>query len=357
MTTADAAMSSLPAPARMWRAFAERDPAFEGVFLVAVRTTGIFCRPTCPARRPRRENVEFFADAASARAHGFRACKRCRPLEAQLFAPPLVERLRTLVESEPEARIGDKELARIGVEPSTARRQFRKHFGLSFQAWQRAHRLGIALGSVREGARVIEAQQQGGFESGSGFRAAVERHFGAAPSRAARHAGLLARWIETPLGSMLLVADEEGLRLADFVDRRAMEQQVLGLRERLGQPIVPGSNAHLRAAAAQLLEYFRGERREFDLVLKPAGSEFELRVWTALGRIPCGETRSYAEIAAELRRPGAQRAVGTANGRNPLAVVVPCHRVIRSDGSLSGYGGGVWRKRWLLDHEGRARPR
>ncbi len=339
----------------MWRAFLERDAAFDGLFLVAVRTTRIFCRSTCPARRPRRENVEFFARASEAEGAGYRACKRCKPLEPG--APALVRRLCALVEGARGQRIGDKQLAALGIDPSTARRQFQRSMGQSFQAWQRAQRLGRALDGVRRGSRVIEAQLSGGFESSSGFRSAVERHFGAAPSRAAAVRTLLARWVESPLGTLLLLADEAGLRLVEFAVEERLEREIRDLRARLDAVVVPGTNAHLAAAERQLAQYFAGERTRFELALTPLGSPFELAVWKELRRIPFGETRSYAEIAREVGRASAQRAVGTTNGRNRLAIVIPCHRVIRGDGSLSGYGGGVARKRWLLDHERRVAAR
>ena len=338
--------------ARMWRAFLERDPDFDGLFLVGVSSTRIFCRPTCPARRPKRENVAFFARASEAQSAGFRACKRCHPLED---APALVRKLRRLVERSHGRRIGEKQLAQLGIDPSTARRQFQRHLGQSFQAWQRAQRLGAGLASVRNGTRVIEAQLASGFESASGFRAAVERHFGRAPARAAGLRVLQTRWVDSPLGTLLLAADEEGLRLVEFAVEERLEREIAQLRAALGVVLAPGRNSMLVAAEAQLAQYFAGERTRFDLALAPSGTEFERRVWAELGRIPFGETRSYAEVAERIGRAGAQRAVGTANGRNRLAIVIPCHRVIRGDGELSGYGGGVARKRWLLDHERRGR--
>jgi AraC family transcriptional regulator, regulatory protein of adaptative response / methylated-DNA-[protein]-cysteine methyltransferase len=336
--------------ARMWRAFLERDADFDGSFLVAVRSTKIFCRPTCPARRPKRENVEFFALASEAQRAGFRACKRCHPLED---SPALVRRLRGLVEKARGRRIGEKELAQLGIDPSTARRQFQRHLGQSFQAWQRAQRLGAGLSSVRNGTRVIEAQLASGFESASGFRAAIERQFGAAPARAARVPVLHTRWVESPLGTLLLAADEQGLRLVEFAVEDRLEREIADLREALGAVLVHGRDARLAAAEAQLAQYFAGKRTRFELELAPLGTDFEQRVWSGLGEIPFGETRSYAEVAERIGRAGAQRAVGTANGRNRLAIVIPCHRVIRGDGELSGYGGGVARKRWLLEHERR----
>jgi AraC family transcriptional regulator of adaptative response/methylated-DNA-[protein]-cysteine methyltransferase len=335
----------------MYRALLARDPAYEGVFFVGVKTTGIFCRPTCRAKKPRAENVEFFASAADALHGGYRPCRLCRPMDRVPPPPAIVTRLLRAVEAAPAARLADKDLAALGVDPSTARRRFRAYYGLTFQAYQRARRLGRALHAVRAGRPVIDVQLAGGYESTSGFRAAFLRVFGK-PPRGARAAGcLLARRLDTPLGRMLALADGQGLRLLEFVDRRGLENEIARLRRRLHCAVVPGTNAVLAATETQLRRYFAGKRLEFDLPLAPVGSPFQQNVWAALRRIPPGATRSYAEIAAEVDRSGAQRAVGRANGSNILAIIIPCHRVIGSDGSLTGYGGGVWRKQRLLDHE------
>ena len=164
---------------------------------------------------------------------------------------------------------------------------------------------------------------------------------------------MFAERIETPLGSMLAIADDEGLRLLEFVDRRAMERELTILRRRLHTNVVPGEHRHLDAIRSQLADYFSGKNLEFDLPLAPVGSEFQLRDWKLLCSIPAGETRSYSWMAEKMGDPAMRRAVGRANGENMLCIVIPCHRVIRADGTLCGYGGGLWRKKWLLDHERR----
>ncbi len=343
--------TSLPSSRVMYRALTRRDSTYEGVFVVGVKTTGIFCRPTCRARKPRPENVEFFATPTEALHDGYRPCRMCRPMDREAPPPPAVATLLRAVEANPTHRLADKELAELGVDPSTARRRFRAYYGMTFQAYQRARRMGLALHQVRAGRPVIDAQLDGGYESSSGFRGAFQRIFGQPPQDADAAACLLARRFETPLGKMLALADGQGLRLLEFVDRRGLENEILRLRRRLKCAVVPGSNAALEAVETQVRRYFAGEPVAFDLPLAPVGSPFQQRVWAALQRIPRGATKSYAEIAAEVGRPGAQRAVGHANGSNMLSIVIPCHRVIASDGSLSGYGGGVWRKQRLLDLE------
>jgi AraC family transcriptional regulator of adaptative response/methylated-DNA-[protein]-cysteine methyltransferase len=342
---------TLPTLPQMLRAFLDGDPAAEGIFIVAVRTTGIFCRPTCPARKPRPENVEFFADPEEALLGGYRPCKRCRPMDGAKRAPALVDRLRAAVEDDPTGRISDKELTALGIDPSTARRQFKRYVGMTFYAYQRSRRMGLALRDVKTGRDLLSVGLEGGYQSASGFRDAFAKVFGRPPSDARDASCLLARRLETPLGTMLALADDAGLHLLDFVDRRGLERKILAIRKSLDRVIVPGDHPHLDAIAAGLDAYFAGERLTFDVPLVPLGSPWQRQVWDHLLTILPGETKSYSQMADELGRPSARRAVGNANGLNYLSIVIPCHRVIRSDGSLCGYGGGLWRKQWLLDHE------
>jgi AraC family transcriptional regulator, regulatory protein of adaptative response / methylated-DNA-[protein]-cysteine methyltransferase len=341
----------LPPADMMYRALVNRDSSFEGIFFVGVRTTGIFCRPTCPAKKPARENVDFFPTPSEALHGGYRPCLRCRPMDPDKRPPDLIERLRAEVERAPGGRLTDKELTALSIDPSTARRQFKRHYGMTFQAYHRARRMGLALREVRRSGRVEEAKNGSGFESASGFREAFTRIFGDSPSVAKSRGCMFAERIETPLGTMLAVADDNGLRLLEFADRRALETELAALRQRLKTNVVPGEHRYLDAIRGQLARYFSGENLEFDIPLAPVGSDFQLRTWELLRSIPIAETRSYSWMAGQLGIPKARRAVGRANGTNMLSIIVPCHRVIRADGSLCGYGGGLWRKKWLLDHE------
>jgi AraC family transcriptional regulator of adaptative response/methylated-DNA-[protein]-cysteine methyltransferase len=341
----------LPSFEAMYRALVNRDPSFEGIFFVGVRTTGIFCRPTCAAKKPARENVDFFATPSEALHGGYRPCLRCHPMDPGKRPPKLIERLRAEVERAPDGRLTDKELAAIAIDPSTARRQFKRHYGMTFQAYYRARRLGLALREVRRGGRVDEAKNGSGFESASGFREAFTRIFGDPPTAAKSRAPMFAERIETPLGGMIAVADDEGLRLLEFADRRATEKELSILRKRLRTNIVPGEHPYLETIRSQLADYFSGRKLEFDIPLAPVGSAFQLRAWEILRSIPVGETRSYSWMARRLGDENARRAVGRANGTNMICIVIPCHRVIRANGTLCGYGGGLWRKKWLLDHE------
>lgn len=346
------AMSAKPFAHRadeFFRALKRRDPSYEGIFVVGVKTTGIFCRPTCPARKPLRENVEFFPGARDALYAGFRPCLRCKPMSTTGNVPPLVERLRLEVERCLSEPLRDRDLVDMGIDPSTARRQFQRYFGMSFHAYQRARRMGSALAAVRNGSTILDTQLAHGFESPSGFREAFAKLFGAAPSKASGVDCLIARWIETPLGAILALANDSGLYVLDWVDRRGLEREILRLRTKFA--IVPGDHPMLDQADREIGEYFAGTRQVFALTLAPRGTDFQRRVWQALLQIPPGETRSYAEIARNIGEPKAVRAVARANGDNFRGIVIPCHRVIGSDGSLTGYGGGLARKQWLLDHE------
>lgn len=351
-----AARPRLPQFRTMYRALSQRDAAYEGVFFTGVKTTGVFCRPTCKAKKPKVENVEFFATVSEALHGGYRPCRLCRPMDATKPVPPLVERLRRAAEDAEDGRVSDKELVALGIDPSTARRQFKAYHGMTFHAFQRARRMGLALRDVKAGKPVIEVQLERGYESTSGFREAFARIFGQPPLGAKQRTCLLARRIETPLGTMLALADDAGLRLLEFVDRRGLEREIAVLRRRLKCSVVPGNHATLDAVAAQLERYFAGRLTRFELPLAPVGSAFQLKVWAELQRIPPGRTRSYLEMARAVGVPKAARAIGRANGSNMIAIVIPCHRVIQADGSLCGYAGGLWRKQRLLDLERQHTP-
>lgn len=344
---------TLPSPKVMFRALVDRDSNFEGIFFAGVKTTGIFCRPTCPARKPKAENIEYFCSPQEALAAGYRPCARCRPMIHQKEATPLVRQLCDAIEKSPNQKIMDADLRAMGIDPSTARRQFQKYFGMTFQAYSRLRRMGEARQIIRNGDTVIGAQIDTGFESASGFFDAFKQVFGTPPSQAEKVNCLFARWIDTPLGAMLALGNDDGISMLDFVDRPGLEKDITRRRTELSCAVTPGTNTHLDKLASEVKDYFAGLSLQFSVPLIPIGTPFELSVWKALREIPAGQTRSYADLARRIGRPGSSRAVGRANGRNGIAIVIPCHRVIRSDGTLCGYGGGVWRKKWLLEHERR----
>ncbi|HRQ65494.1 MAG TPA: methylated-DNA--[protein]-cysteine S-methyltransferase [Xanthomonadaceae bacterium] len=337
----------LPPRAEMVHAFMGSDPSYEGIFYTAVRTTGIFCRPTCSARKPKPENVDFYASADDAMAAGFRPCKRCRPLDVPA-APDWVQGILDEAERGDGRRWSDETLRARGVDPVRLRRWCKQHLGMSFHAWLRARRLGRALGSLKAGDPVDAAAVDHGFESSSGFREALGRTFGA-PAAALREATpLYYRRLSTPLGPMLAMAEDKGLVLLEFLDRPALTAELEELKVRYGYAAAPGSHAHLDQVETELADYFAGRRQRFEVPLAPPGKPFERSVWHRLLGIPYAETLSYGQLAREVGKPGAARIAGWACGRNRIAIVIPCHRVVAADGALTGYGGGKARKAFLL---------
>lgn len=332
-------------------AFYSRDASYDGVFFTGVRTTGIFCRPSCAARKPKPENVEFFQTARDAMFAGYRACQRCHPLEAPGETPAWLGGLIEAVDADPARRWTDEDLRAHGVHPDRVRRWFKAHHGMTFHAYARARRLGTALERIRDGDRVVSAALDHGYESLSGFNTAVRGLIGAPPTASGELATVILRRIMTPLGPMLAGAAGSKLCFLEFADRRMLERQLATLAKRLGCHFLPGNAPVLELLNEQLDAYFAGRLRRFGVPLHAPGTEFQRAVWDRLLEIPYGETRSYADIADVLGRPTATRAVARANGANRIAILIPCHRVIGKDGSLTGYAGSLWRKQRLLELE------
>jgi AraC family transcriptional regulator, regulatory protein of adaptative response / methylated-DNA-[protein]-cysteine methyltransferase len=344
-------MQPLPPPAEMRRAFLSGDAGYDGVFFTGVKTTGIFCRPSCTARKPRPENVEFFATPREAMFSGYRACKRCRPLEAYGQPPDWVARLLARLDADPALRLRAADLRALGIDPARARRHFLKHYGMTFQAFCRARRLSGAFRMIQEGTSVTHVATDSGFESESGFRSAFARVFGAAPVAAAAADTIRLDWVASPVGPLVIGATDRGICLLEFSDRRMLEAQLDTVKRRFRVPLVPGRNHWLDQLRGELAEYFAGTRRQFTLPLDIRGTPFQERVWQTLLEIPYGAKWSYRDVATRIGQPTATRAVGTANGMNRIAIVIPCHRVVNADGKLGGYGGGLWRKQFLLNLE------
>lgn len=343
-------MNKLPPTAEMERAYLKGDAGYNGLFFLGVRTTGIFCRPTCPARKPLPKNVEYFATAEEAAAAGYRACKRCRPLDPD-ERPAWVISLIDELERDPSSRITDSNLVKRGIDPATVRRYFLRQFGQTFQAYARARRLTGALKALRNGQSVDAAAIASDYDSPSGFRDAFFKTFGASPGNSANRDCVFVTWLKSPLGPLVAGATSAGVCLLEFSDRQILEAQFAAVRKLFAVPVVPGTNEHLQRLETELAAYFAGTLRKFSVPLRYPGTPFQQRVWKELLRIPYGQTRSYEDVAIAIGAPGAQRAVGHTNGLNRIAIVIPCHRVVNKDGKLGGYGGGLRRKQFLLDLE------
>ncbi len=342
-----------PSDDTLYDALIARDAAYEGFAWAAVKTTGIFCRLTCPARKPKRENTSFFETIAECLEAGFRPCSRCRPMLKFGETDPMVTKLVDALDAEPFRRWSEDDVAALGIDPSTARRAFKRQFGMSFLEMARLRRMGKAAETLNEGASVVDAQLDAGFESGSGFRSAVTKLFGAAPAQLRGKELLRADWIETPIGPMMAIADAHALHILEFAERKALPAEIRKLHTFTGSGIVMGRHPPIDQIESELRVYFAGEDRGFTTRLAGHGSPFQRQVWDALRKIPVGISQTYGSVAAGLGLPSSTRAVAGANGANQIAIVIPCHRLVGADGSLTGYGGGLWRKRWLLEHERR----
>ncbi len=334
-----------------YQALIHKNSEYDGVFYVGVKTTGVFCRSTCPARKPKFENCEFFNTPKEALFASFRPCKRCNPFSHPNQVSNLIQTLVDAIEENPEKRWKSKDLQELSVDASTARRQFKKRFGMTFIEYARGRRIGLAMKQIKKGEMVMEAQLSTGYESSSGFRDAFSRIMGAAPTRLEDHRVLNASWIDTPLGPMIAIADEHALYLLEFVDRKGLEREIERLRKKTRSAILPGETNPIHSIKDELEQYFTGALKKFKTPLFLLGSPFQRRVWEELVKIPYGRTISYLDLANAIGKPTAFRAVAQANGANQLALIIPCHRVINSSGELGGYGGGVTRKKWLIDLE------
>ena len=330
-----------------WAAFERRDRSWDGRVIGAVKTTGIYCKPSCPARRPKREHVEFFLDAASARDAGYRACMRCRPDDIGRDREAVARAVRLIEQSEEVPNLTDL-AAQVGYAPHHFQRIFTRDVGVSPAAYARALRVNRAKAALGENGSVTDAIYEAGYSGPSRFYADAKDRLGMTPS-AWRDGGRgeTIRYVvkDSPLGPLLVAATSKG------ICRLTFDEDASVLKRRFPNATVLPDDGTISAWAEGALMAIEHPANTPDLPIDVRGTAFQEAVWKELRRIPLGETRSYADIAAAVGQPQAVRAVGTANGSNPVAVLVPCHRVIRSDGSLGGYAGGLDRKRQLLQAE------
>jgi AraC family transcriptional regulator of adaptative response/methylated-DNA-[protein]-cysteine methyltransferase len=330
-----------------WTAFERRDRTWDGRVIGAVKTTGIYCKPSCPARRPKRENVEFFLDGEAARSAGYRPCLRCKPDEVGRDREAVASAVRIIESADEPPLLADLADA-VGYAEHHFQRIFTRDMGVSPAAYARAIRARRAMEHLEEDKSVTEAIYDAGYQAPSRFYADAKERLGMTPS-AWRDGGrgVTIRFVtaDSPLGPMLIAATDKGIcRMTFQEDERA-------LRTRFPNAEIRPDDGTISAWVEQALAQIE-RPSSHDLPIDVRGTAFQEKVWQELRKIPLGETRSYADVARAIGEPDAVRAVGTANGSNPVSVLVPCHRVIRSDGTLGGYGGGLPNKRKLLEAEG-----
>ena len=341
----------LPDHDTLYAALLARDDRFDGQAYVCVSSTGIFCRLTCPARKPKRGNCTFYPTIGECIEAGFRPCKRCHPLQAAALADPTIAALLLALDERPDLRWSEAHVEQLGYDLSTVRRSFKRQFGMTFLEMARQRRIREGFETLAVGGKVITAQHDASFDSASAFRAAFARLLGCAPGELRQDRLLRATWIATPLGDMIAVSSRSHLHLLEFVDRKGLPAQLKRLQQASREAIGIGMMPPSEQAASELSDYFAARSGHFRTPLALAGSAFTRQVWDALREIPVGQTRSYGDIARRIGRNTATRAVARANGANQIALMSPCHRGIGADGSLTGYGGGLWRKQRLIEIE------
>ena len=333
-----------------WAAFMRRDRGWDGRIIAAVKTTGIYCKPSCPAKRPKRENVEFFTTGEEARAAGYRSCMRCKPDEVGRDREAIAQAVK-LIEAAEELLTLDDLAQSVGYAPHHFQRIFKRDLGVSPAEYARGLRNQRAQSALKANGRVTDAIYDAGYSAPSGFYSDAKERLGMTPS-AWRNGGRgeTIRWttFDSPLGEMFIGATSKGICRLTFDDSEA------SLRRLFPHATIVKDDGGLKELVEGALEAIERPLAMPDLPIDVAGTAFQEKVWKELRKIPAGETRSYAEIAAAIGHPKAVRAVGSANGDNHVCVLIPCHRVIRSDGSLGGYGGGLHRKVKLLASEGHA---
>jgi AraC family transcriptional regulator of adaptative response/methylated-DNA-[protein]-cysteine methyltransferase len=339
----------------LWRACLDRNADFDGRFVFAVRTTGIYCRPSCPARKPHRQNVQFFAAPELAREAGFRACKRCQPDRSHL-RDPVAERVLSVCHYIRSAHDESLTLARLGkrfsFSPAHLQRVFKQYVGISPLAYAEAVRMNQLKLALQEGASVTEAIYASGFSSSSRVYERAARAIGMTPRRYQdRGRGERIRFSIVPsaLGRLLVASTDKGICAVQLGDDDAALEGLL--REEFSGAAIERNDREHADWVQGVVGIAEGRSPHTSLPIDIRGTAFQQQVWRALQKIPAGRTRSYADVARSIGHPGAVRAVGSACGANPTALVVPCHRVVRTDGALGGYRWGLDRKRQLLESE------
>ncbi|MFA8343714.1 MAG: bifunctional transcriptional activator/DNA repair enzyme AdaA [Rhodothermaceae bacterium] len=341
----------LPSKTEMYKALIERNSAYEGIFYAAIKTTGVFCRPTCFARKPKEENIEYFSTIKEALDNGYRPCKKCTPLLKKGETPDWIKEIIEMVNSGKTQKLKDYELKNMGIDPVKLRRWFKQNYGITFQSYLRSLRINDAFGRIKLGDKVTSLAFESGYNSVSGFTDQFKKTTGFSPSDSKSKYVVNVIRIATPLGPMLAGATEQGVCLLEFTDRKMLETQIKRLKKYFNSEFLTAENKYIKQLDVELKEYFAGKRIKFDVPLVFPGTEFQMKVWKELLNVPFGKTRSYKEQAVALKNENGIRAVAKANGDNRISILIPCHRIIGSDGSLTGYGGGVERKKWLLEHE------
>jgi len=328
-----------------------RNTRYDGTFFTAVKTTGIFCHSSCRARIPKAENVLFYDTIQEALQNGYRPCKVCKPLEKIGETPVYIKNIIAELQQNPHEKISDKQLRLKGIEPHTIRRWFKKNYDITFHSFQRMLRINYAFNNIKKGRSITHSAFESGYGSLSGFNESYRSLFGESASKSRNKNVINVLRFSSPIGSIIACATEKGLCYLGFIGQKHIEKQFAEIQKHFNAIILPGRNIHLTKVQKEVNEYFDGSRKEFSVSLDIIGTDFRKQVWNELLKIPYGKTASYKEQALAMNNLKAIRAVASANGANKISIIIPCHRVVGSNGSLTGYAGGLHRKSWFLNFE------
>ncbi|MBI3667972.1 MAG: bifunctional DNA-binding transcriptional regulator/O6-methylguanine-DNA methyltransferase Ada [Acidobacteria bacterium] len=347
--------------ASYWRAVEAKDAAFNGIFVYAVRSTGVYCRPSCPSRRPRQNQVVFFEQPEAAERAGYRPCRRCQPRKPAAPDPQaeMVRRVCRYIAENPEGPLTLAAFAtEAGVSPHHLQRTFRRLLGITPRQYADALRVGRLKNSLREGNNVTTALYAAGYGSSSRLYEGARERLGMTPATY-RHGGaamhIVYTIVDSPLGRLLVAATDKGICGVSLGDSDKTLEQFL--REEYPKAEIERDSGGLVRWVRPLLGHLSGRQRRLDMPYDVQATAFQRRVWEELRAIPYGSTRTYSEVARAIGQPTAIRAVARACATNPVPLVVPCHRVVREDGNLAGYRWGLDRKRVLIELERKAQPR
>jgi AraC family transcriptional regulator of adaptative response/methylated-DNA-[protein]-cysteine methyltransferase len=337
----------------MWQAVLDRDSAFDGGFVYGVRTTGVYCRPSCPSRRPNRENVVFYPSPEQARNAGLRPCKRCKPDDGEVPQTELAQQITSYIHEHLEQAPSLKELSStFHLSPFHLQRTFKRVMGVTPKQYAMALRMECFKGSVKRGESITNAQNEAGFGSSSRLYQNSYEQLGMTPAIYRKGGvGVVIQYAitDSPLGRLLMAMTEKGLCMVSFGDEDAALE--VSLTAEYPNAVLQRDVTGLQVVMDEMLDYLTGKRKTFDLPVDVPGTPFQWQVWRALQAIPYGVTRTYQEIAQAIGNPKAVRAVGHACATNRVALVIPCHRAIRVGGGLGGYRWGLERKERLLTQE------
>lgn len=335
-----------------WQAVLQRDAKFDGAFVYGVRSTRIFCRPTCPSRRPRREHAAFFTNADEAIENGFRACKRCRPQHENSLAIALVQRACRIIDNEDGSVSLTTLSQKLGVSAGHLQRTFKNVTGVSPREYAAARRLELLKNGLQGGHRVLDSMNDAGYGSTRGLYQDASAHLGMTPATYKKGGiGATIRFdvAQCWLGFLLVATTDKGICSVALGD--SPPELEADLRREFPHATVQHDETHLHDAIARTLRVLDGQEPSTQLPLDVQATSFQRRVWQVLGSLQRGETLSYGQLAQKIGQPSAARAVARACATNPVALLVPCHRIVGSNGALSGCRWGIERKKKLLQHE------